>query len=142
MKNTKQKEQRYKVVNYGTGLGMEAYGDSPVELFKNAALGLFSVIVDAKEVKAEKGKRLELIGHGDLLALFLDELLKMWDEEGFIPSDFSMRIEDDRLTGNIIGGVFNPVEHTLKQEVKAITCEEFSTDKNEKNCEAGIILYL
>lgn len=120
--------------------GFEIFGGTIKELFQNAAAALFSVIVDAEQVDAEKGKRLDLSGNGELLVIFLNELLFFWDTEGFIPVDFSLKIEDGRLTGTVIGGMFDPSRHTAKQEVKAVTYHKFLLKEGEKGFSARIIL--
>lgn len=131
---------KHKIIDHEADIGLEVNGKTLEELFKNAASGLFSLLVDLKNVKPEVGKKLEITGNGELLINFLNELLYLWDTEGFIPKDFSLRIENDRLTGNVIGGLFDPHWHTIKKEIKAVTYHEFSLTREKGICKARFIL--
>ena len=131
---------KHKTIDHEADIGLEVNGKTLEELFKNAASGLFSLLVDLKNVKPEVGKKLEITGNGELLFNFLNELLYLWDTEGFIPKEFSLRIENDRLTGNVIGGLFDPLRHTIKKEIKAVTYHEFSLTREKGICKARFIL--
>jgi SHS2 domain-containing protein len=132
--------EKYKTIDHEADIGLEVNGKTLEELFKNAASGLFSLLVDLQNVKPEVGKKLEITGNGELLINFLNELLYLWDTEGFIPKEFSLRIENDRLTGNAIGGLFDPLRHTIKKEIKAVTYHEFSLTREKGICKARFIL--
>ena len=140
LKKNKLEEQKYSIIDHEADIGLEIYGKSLEELFINAVNGLFSLIVDAKDVKAEKGKRFDTNENGETLIVFLNELLYMWDVEGFIPKEFSIKIDNNRLTGTIIGGIFDPARHTAKQEVKAVTYHGFSITQDENGFKARIIM--
>jgi len=64
----------------------------------------------------------------------------MWETEGFIPVDFSLKIDEKKLTGTVIGVIFDPGKHTAKQEVKAVTYHVFSITEGESGFVAKIIL--
>jgi SHS2 domain-containing protein len=140
LKKNKPEEQKYNVIDHEADIGLEVYGKSLEELFINAVKGLFSLIVDAKDVQPEKGKRFDTNGNGETLIVFLNELLYMWDVEGFIPKEFSLKIDNNRLTGTVIGGIFDPAKHTAKQEVKAVTYHGFSITQNKNGFKARIIM--
>lgn len=133
---------KYVVIDHEADVGLEIYGNSIEELFINAAEGLFSLIVltDLKNIEAQKGKRLNIDANGELLVLFLNELLYLWDTEGFIPKEFSIKIEDGKLRGNVVGGLFDPVKYKIRQEVKAVTYHRFFMMKDEGRYTARIIL--
>jgi SHS2 domain-containing protein len=121
--------KKYKVIDHEADIGFEVYGRALEELFTNAAHAVFSLIVDTGTVKPRIGKRLEVKGNGELLIVFLNELLYLFDAEGFIPKDLSLKIESGRVTGNIAGELFDPLRHTIKKEVKAVTYHKFSIRK-------------
>jgi len=131
---------KYKVIDHEADIGFEVYGRTLEELFKNAAHAVFSLIVDAGTVKPKIGKRFEVKGNGELLIVFLNELLYLFDAEGFIPKDLSLKIEGGRVTGNIAGELFDPLRHTIKKEVKAVTYHKFSIRKEGEMFKGTFIL--
>lgn len=133
--------ERFKIIDHEADVGFEIYGRTPEELYKNAVQALFSLIVDpAVDVKPAKGKRLDLQDDNGLLIVFLNELLYFWDTEGFIPKDLSLKIENNKLTGTVIGGIFDPSRDTVKQEVKAVTYHNFSIEAERGILKARIIV--
>ncbi len=117
---------RYKIVDHEADTGFEIYGKTLEELYQNGAEALFSLIVSHGKIKPEKGKRLDLKNDDGLLVVFLNELLYFWETEGFIPREFSLKVERGRLTGTVIGGIFDPTRDTIRREVKAVTYHQFS----------------
>jgi SHS2 domain-containing protein len=117
--------EQYKALHREADVGFEVYGKTLEELYQNAAQALFSLLVDSGKVNPEKGKRIDLKDDNDLLIVFLNELLHLWDTEGFIPKDLSLRIEEGKLTGTLIGSIFDPGRDTIRQEVKAVAYHDF-----------------
>ena len=140
MKQDRQKPNKFSIIDHEADIGLEIYGKSMEELFFYFFDGLFSLIVEAKDITPEKGKRFDTNANGETLIAFLNELLYMWETEGFIPVDFSLKIDEKKLTGTVIGGIFDPGKHTAKQEVKAVTYHGFSITEGESGFVAKIIL--
>ncbi len=140
MKKKPEEKKSYTIIDHEADIGFEVYGNSLEDLFVNAANALFSMVVDAKNVPAEKGKRIDLEANGETLIVFLNDLLYMWETEGFIPKQFSIKIDNNKLSGTVIGGIFNPSKHTAKQEVKAVTYHGFSLQEKSGAYIARIIL--
>ncbi|MCX7966228.1 MAG: archease [Syntrophorhabdaceae bacterium] len=136
----KKEELKFKPIEHEADVGLEVYGKTLEELFSNAAHGVFQFIVDAEKKGAEKGKKLNIEGNGELLINFLNELIYLWDTEGFIPKEFSIKIDNNRLTGTVVGCVFDPEKCTIKQEVKAVTYHKFSLKEDNGLYKAQIIL--
>ncbi|HPP05874.1 MAG TPA: archease [Syntrophorhabdaceae bacterium] len=131
---------RYRLIDHEADVGLEVYGKTLEELFSNAAYGVFQFIVDAEGKEPEKGKRIDIEGNGELLINFLNELLYLWDTEGFIPKECSLKISDNKLTGTVVGCVFDPEKCTIKQEVKAVTYHKFYVKGEDGRYKAQIIL--
>ena len=133
--------KHYKVIDHEADVGFEIYGETMEELFQHSVEALFSLIVTpGKKMKPEKGKRFDLKDDGTLLIVFLNELLYSWEVEGFIPKEFSLKIEDGKLAGTVIGGIFNPSRDTIKQEVKAVTYHNFSIKEENGMLKATVIV--
>lgn len=120
-------------------MGFEVYGRSLEEVFENAAHALFSLIVDRETVEPEIGKRIEVEGNGELLIVFLNELLYLWDTEGFIPKELSLKI-NNKVTGNVVGQLFDPHRHIIKTEVKAVTYHKFSLKETGEGFVATLVV--
>jgi len=144
MKNKKANQNKealkYRLLDHEADIRLEIYGNTLEELFSNAASGIFQFIVDAEGKDAEKGKRIEIEGNGELLINFLNELLFLWDTEGFIPKEFSLKVSHNKLTGTVAGCVFDPEKCTIKQEVKAVTYHKFYLKEENGIYKAQIIL--
>ena len=131
----------FRIIDHEADLGIEVSGKDKVELFKNAAFGLFSIILDAKDVEPKVGKRLDIKGdEKDLLILFLNELLYLWATEGFIPYDLSLKITDRGVQGNMVGGLFDPERDSVKEEVKAVTYHKFYMEESDGRWMARFIV--
>jgi len=132
--------ENYKTIDHEADVGFEIYGKTQGDLYKNAVDALFSLIVKPGKIKPEKGKRFDLADDHGLLVVFLNELLYAWDTEGFIPKDMSLKIEKGKLTGTVIGGIYNPSRDTIKGEVKAVTYHNFSVEEEKGMLKARIIV--
>ncbi|MCX8111390.1 MAG: archease [Syntrophorhabdaceae bacterium] len=138
----KKEEQipKYIIIDHEADIGLEIYGKNLEELFINAAEGLFHLIIEGDDIRPEKGKRIKIEKDGELLVNFLNELLYLWDTEGFIPKEFSIKIEDETVKGSVIGGLFDPNRFKVKQEIKAVTYHSFSLTEEKGTFKARIIL--
>lgn len=137
-----EKPLKYTIIDHEADIGLEIYGRNLEELFTNAAEGLFHLIIEGDDIRPEKGKRLKIVKDGELLINFLNELLYLWDTEGFIPKEFSIKIEDETVKGSVIGGLFDPTRLRVKQEIKAVTYHRFSLTEEKGIYKARIILDL
>lgn len=132
--------EHYKIIDHEADVGFEIYGKTLEDLYKNAVEALFSLIIEPGERRPEKGKRFDLTDDQGLLIAFLNELLYLWDMEGFIPKDLSLKIESKKLTGTVIGGIYNPSRDKIKREVKAVTYHKFSIEETNDMLKATIIV--
>ncbi len=125
--------ERFTFFDHEADIGVEVYGKSIEELFKNAALALFSIMIEEKEKRPEgiERKEIEIEKDGEVLISFLNELLFLWETEGFFVTDLSMRIDEERLRATLFGKRFDPSSHVLKKEVKAATYHNFELKKKE-----------
>jgi SHS2 domain-containing protein len=132
--------EHYKIIDHEADVGFEIYGKTLEDLYKNAVEALFSLLVEPGDMRPEKGKRFDLTDDQGLLIVFLNELLYLWDMEGFIPKDLSLKIERKRLTGTVIGGIYDPARDTIKREVKAVTYHKFSIEEKNDMLKATVIV--
>lgn len=120
-----------------------AYGKSLDELFANAALAMFEVMVNTKQIKSKFKREVEAKAH-DLQALlfaWLNELLVFYGAENLAFSRFEVEIDEKNLEikASCYGEKIDPERHETRTEVKAATMHKLKVEKN-KIWKARIIL--
>jgi len=105
-----------------------AYGAGLAEAFENAALAMFDVITEVKNVNPKVKDSVEVAAEDEyaLLYSWLEALLIKFDIKGMLYSKFKVldiRQTSDgfRLSAEIWGEKFNPEKHAQKVGVKAVT---------------------
>jgi len=85
--------KRFEVIDHTADIGLIAWGKSIEELFVNAALGMFHIIADQKDLENaerdfEKEVSVEAIDYETLLVNWLNELLYIFEVEKALLNDF------------------------------------------------------
>ncbi len=119
-----------------------AYGGSYKELFQNAALGMFSEIVDLGKVGEVEDKRVEVKGADDfegLLINWLNDLLFYYDCENYVGKRYEIKsLEKNNLKALIHGSRVSG--ETVTGEIKAATYHEVEILNRKGSLEARVIL--
>ncbi|MEM5853435.1 MAG: archease [Candidatus Aenigmatarchaeota archaeon] len=120
-----------------------AYGKDLNELFANAALAMFEVMVDTKQIEPREERRVEVNGE-DLQSLmfnWLNELLIFVDSENLAFSEFDVEVDEKELKLRAIcrGEEINREKHETRTHVKACTFHKMEIKKN-KVWKARVIL--
>ena len=128
-------EKNYEVIDHTADIGIKAVGKSLEEAFINAAKGMFDLIAPDDNVDKTE-ERSFAIEEDDMIMLFkrwLEELLYLFDAEGFLPSEYRISISNEdglhRLTASVHGERFNPNKHGSGMEVKAVTYHMMEIEK-------------
>jgi len=101
-----------------------AFGSSIEEVFENAALAMFEIIVDTKKVKQELVEKIKIESE-DLEALlfdFLSELIYLHDVKNLVFSKFNVKVEKNKkyhLFATMEGCKMSGLK--LRGQVKAVT---------------------
>ncbi|MFH0766886.1 MAG: archease [Bacillota bacterium] len=115
---------RYKFIDITTSdTAFIAYGRSLSELFENAALAMFEVMIDIKKIKQTQKRSVNVTGH-DLPALmfnWLNELLVYVDSESLAFSKFNVKVDGLKLTAVCKGERIDQKKHELGTVVKSCT---------------------
>ncbi|MEM3577319.1 MAG: archease [Candidatus Bathyarchaeia archaeon] len=105
-----------------------AYGRDLTEAFENAALAMFEVMTDTKNVDPKVSDSVEVAAHDEqaLLYSWLEALLVKFELNEMLYSKFKIQSltktsDGFRLEAKIWGEKFNPKKHVQKMGVKAIT---------------------
>ncbi|HXR24183.1 MAG TPA: archease [Candidatus Binataceae bacterium] len=122
-------------------LGIEVVAASRGELFRCAAIGLASPLVEMNtiEAKKERGVVVEAQTDADLTHDLLAELLYFFDPQGFIWRDASVKEEDRSLRVTLRGERFDPARHVFRREIKAITYHQLMVTQSPNGWLATVI---
>ena len=114
---------KYKFLEHTADAKFQAFGKTLEEKFANAALAMFSIMVDTKKVKPLIEKKINIKGEDkkSLLYNFLEELLFLLDTKSFLLNKVKkIKIENNSLKAIVVGD-FVKEEYQLLGEVKAVT---------------------
>lgn len=122
----------------------KAYGNTIQELLENAALAMFSVTCDIKNVKPKKAVKITVEGKNEeeLMHNWLSELLTTHDIENMFFSKFDVKVEEVnggyRVVGNAWGGTIEMED--ILTVIKAVTYHKFSVKKEKDRWVATVVL--
>jgi SHS2 domain-containing protein len=129
----------YEYLEHTADIKFRAYGKSPEEMLKNAAMALFNSMIDTTTVKNEETWDVDLEA-SDLEQLsykWLSELVFLFETEFAVFSTFDVKINQNgewKLKATIGGEKIDQKRHAFDNEVKAITLHEFEVKKNDQWC--------
>lgn len=123
----------------------EAEGRTLEELFRDAAIATFEVMVDTKSVKPSMTKTIELKNESvdGLLVDWLSELVYLKDADAVLFCKFDVIIKKNdayELKAKAYGEDINHKKHSLRSDVKAVTYHMFEVKKTGENWSARVIL--
>jgi SHS2 domain-containing protein len=121
-----------------------SYGKNLNELFANAALAMFEIMVNTKQIKPNVMKKVE-IKTNDLQSLlfeWLNKLLIFYGSDNLAFSKFDVNINEKnfKLEANCFGEKINPKKHEIKTEVKACTYHKMEIKKINEEWRAQVII--
>ena len=134
----------FEFIEHTADIGIRIYANTLEELFKNAAQGLFSIMLDY-EPKPEIEERivLETEDLEELLITWLNELISLFITYKFVPLSYSIVIEEEEdqkiLKSFIKGATLDCQKHRLKAEVKAATYHSLKIEKLDTGYVAEVI---
>jgi SHS2 domain-containing protein len=113
----------YETFEHEADIGIRGFGGTIAEAFENAAIALFSVIVNIHSVEA-KEKRTVTVSAPDrelLLVEWLNALLSLSDIEHMVFAKFNVMMEETTLTGTAWGEKLDQERHEPNVEIKGAT---------------------
>jgi SHS2 domain-containing protein len=127
---------KYELIEHTADIGLKACGKTLSGAFANAALGMFSIIVETGSVIETTSRRVEVTADDieGLLFDWLNSLLYYFDVEALLFRRFEItEFEDTRLVAVCYGETFDSSRHSLKIGVKSATYHQLEVDR-ERNC--------
>lgn len=124
--------KKFLFLEHTADIKFQAFGKSIEEMFENSALGMFNSMYDGK-VKEKRKAKIKVKGKDfeSLLYNFLEELLVLFDGEGFFLSKVEkLKINKQfKLEAEVVGD--DASNYKINIDVKAITYHEMFV-KQEK----------
>jgi SHS2 domain-containing protein len=133
----------YTILEHPSDLGIEARGETLPEVFRQAAVGLMSVIVDPSTVYPRESRPVELTASDveQLLVRWLAEILYLFDGQRFVCKEFSVRdVSPTILSATVLGEAFASSRHRTRVDVKAVTYHQLAVREDREGAMARVFL--
>ena len=123
----------------------EVEGRTLEELFMDAAIATFEVMVDMKTVEPWITREIELKNEAvdNLFFDWLSELVYLKDADALLFSKFDVSIKKNdfyELKATASGEIINQEKHILRSDVKAVTYHMFEVKETGENWIARVVL--
>jgi len=122
-------ESGFRILEHPADMGIEASGADLREAFRQAALGLISIVVDPSSVHLSVQKEISVEGSDveNLLVRWLSEILYLYDGEDYIAGSIEIvKLSPTTLNAKLNGEFVDEQKHRLKMDVKAVTYHQLS----------------
>jgi SHS2 domain-containing protein len=133
-------EKKYEYLEHTADIKFLAYGNTLEEVFENAALAMFNVIIDTGKVSGETAREVILTSPDleSLLVDWLSELLYLFEVDEIVFWKFRVeKIKGENGEYSIralaSGEKYYPESHPFETEIKAVTYNQLEL----KECEGG-----
>jgi SHS2 domain-containing protein len=133
---------RYRLFDHTADLGVQVFGTTVRELFKNGAYALFDLMAELDHVQLALERTVTATGSDwdDLWVNYLRECLYMFNGERLLFSNYDIvTIDQGQVSARMQGEAFNPVRHTIRQEIKAVTYHQASISETPRGWTGKII---
>ena len=138
------KKKNYEFLEHTADVYIAAYGKNLKKAFKNAALAMFDVMVNTKQIepKIKKTVKVKAEDLKGLLFAWLNELLVFYGSENLAFSKFEVKIDEEKMDLKAIcyGEEINPRKHEVRTEVKATTYHKMEIKKVNGKWQAKVIV--
>ena len=121
-----------KYIEHSSDIGFEVEGVSLEEIFSNAAIAMYGLMTDLKQIELTIEKKIDIKSE-DLESLmfdWIDELLFLFESDKIVFTGFKLQIKDFHLIGQCVGGKFDPNKHETGIIIKAVTYHMMEIKKN------------
>lgn len=133
----------FKIFSHTADIGLEVQGKTREDLFRNAALGLLSILTDPSDFGRTETVRFKLEARTweDLLVAWLEEILYFFTVKAIGFRDFKITsMSPTRVQGIGAGERIDLKKHRVDREVKAVTYHDLKIEKTRTGYKTRIIL--
>ena len=132
----------YELIDHTADIGIRVNEPSIKDLFQTAAHAMYDQVTDRSKLKGMYIKEIHVKGmdRPDLLINWLRELLWCWTIDSQLVKQIKItEMYDDQIRANFFYDEFDPVQHEILKDVKAVTYHGISVDETDTGWEATII---
>jgi SHS2 domain-containing protein len=132
----------FELIDHTADIGIVAYGADIKQVFANAALGLYNLMVDLDDFKENVQRDIELSAEDVevLLVEWLNELIYIFDVEHIVFKRFEIEeLTDTQIRARCFGERIKPGQRKLKREIKAATYHMLRIGKDNGSYRAQVI---
>lgn len=140
-------QKRYEYLEHTADIKFIAYGKTPEEVFENAALAMFNVIIDTEKVfeKIEREISLKSPDLESLLVDWLSEILYLFEVEETVFRKFTVEsIKEENgeysISARASGEKYYPESHPFETEIKAVTYNQLEIRKVTDGWQARVVV--
>ena len=133
----------YSIFDVTADKGIRAWGPNLAEAFRQAALGLWSLMVDPATVRPRREVSLtaEAGDREALLVAWLNELLYLYEAHGFVAADCAVRVDTEYALSAVVRGEdADPDRHVPIGHVKAATYHLLRVAPGARGWEAEVVV--
>lgn len=134
--------KKYEVLPTTADVGLIAYGEDLITLFKNAAEGMFDLVAEMENVKPEKEEAVDVTGPNleELLVAWLNELILLFDARWFLAKEYDItELTENHLKAVVKGETYNAERHAIKTGIKGATYHKLEIKKMDNLWRAQVI---
>jgi SHS2 domain-containing protein len=139
--------KQYEYLEHTADIKFQAYGKTLEEVFENAALAMFNVIINTEKVSGETAREIFLKSPDleSLLVDWLSELLYIFEVDEIVFRKFRVeKIKEEEgeysITGQALGEKYYPESHPFETEIKAVTYNQLEIWKTADGWKAQIVV--
>ena len=140
-------QKQYEYLEHTADIKFLAYGKTLEEVFENAALAMFNVMIDTGKVSGETAREVFLKSPDleSLLVDWLSELLYLFEVDEIVFRKFQVeeiREEEGEysITARASGEKFYPESHPFETEIKAVTYNQLEIEKTADGWKAQVVV--
>jgi SHS2 domain-containing protein len=139
--------KNYEYLEHTADIKFIAYGKKLEDVFENAALAMFNVIIDTEKVSEKTAEEIRLKSPDleSLLVDWLSELLYLFEVNEIVFKKFmveEIREEEGEysITARASGEKYYPESHPFETEIKAVTYNQLEVEKIDDGWKAQVVV--